>query len=161
MKIYLADKQYLSILNKINQLSSYLLESKILKEIYSDEGIYNLDDMNIFKLNIVNEETNVKTLNNLDLIIEKTKIDKEKVTQLPINHIYIKNKIEIYKVNKRSLLSLHIIYYNSPVYSFESKGFTDNFIAYDYFFYISDNYDYTITDNLLIENINEFLSLLK
>ena len=109
-------------LNKINinklDNKNYLLKNKIIfKQIYSEEGIYNLKNNNIQKLIIENSEIQKINLYNIDLILDKENISyKDNISQIPYNHKIFNVEIFQYYINKNDKLTLNLKYLNNKLY---------------------------------------------
>ena len=104
-------------INKLDNIN-YLLKNKIIfKQIYSEEGIYNLKNNNIQKLIIENSEIQKINLYNIDLILDKENISyKDNISQIPYNHKIFNVEIFQYYINKNDKLTLNLKYLNNKLY---------------------------------------------
>tara|TARA_B110000305_G_C19256472_1_gene547336 strand:- start:120 stop:557 length:438 start_codon:yes stop_codon:yes gene_type:complete len=142
MKIYLQDV----ILNDISKLlQSNLHITKLHKNyIYSYEGIYTIIRNNIYKLDIINNNSlSINNyINNITAFIDTSSITPQKDVsyQIPIpntSHQLLEYNI---KINKDSIISLIIE--------------TNNNIISDWFFITDESYD----NPFIKEDINKFIS---
>ena len=104
-------------INKLDNIN-YLLKNKIIfKQIYSEEGIYNLKNNNNQKLIIENSEIQKINLYNIDLILDKENISyKDNISQIPYNHKIFNVEIFQYYINKNDKLTLNLKYLNNKLY---------------------------------------------
>jgi len=157
MKIYIQHYN----LNNIAFLDEYLYNEKTHIDIYSNEGIFIVDNIQIFKLKITDKDVykienygvNFSGSNNKHtLLIDESVIEKETVFQIPPDHIAIKLTTFTYKMYQKSNVSLVIEgTYNKPV---NNNDRYDGFELTDFYFISSSNLT-EIKDNLCV-----FLSLL-
>jgi hypothetical protein len=156
MKIYIQHYN----LNNIASLDKYLYSETTHIDIYSNEGIFMVDNTQIFKLKITDKDVykienygvNFSGSNNKHtLLIDESVIEKEPVFQIPQDHIAIKLTTFTYKMYQKSNVSLVIEgTYNQP----GNNGRYDGFEPRDFYFISSSNLT-EIKDNLCV-----FLSLL-
>jgi hypothetical protein len=153
MRIYIEEdsKALLAKNNKkiLDRLNKYLVNKYDVIYLYSKEGIFQVYDNNIFKINIKTEHIENTCIdptnenNNLQLLIDDSVSQKEIVYQLPFDHISIPVSIHTYSLNKYGLKLI--------------IEFNENITPINYYF------EYNPTNknnNLPIEDINVFLSLL-
>ena len=152
MRIYLENFNYQNI--NFNNLKKYKNELKEIIEIYSDNGLFLIENNRIFSLKYKDgliEKCN-NYLNNINLILDKTIIKKNMnmVSHVPINNIQRKLKLYFYKLRDKSPLKLVLTYENN--------------IIVDMYFMLFETYAaYSIADlnNFSIkEDIVEFLNYL-
>jgi hypothetical protein len=151
MKIYINNFN-LDILNNItNKLKENLVNSKKYIQLYTDEGIFMIDNKMIHKLNP--KDIPIITYNNyyeeFTLIVDPSYFVKENVTSVH-GTIYLsfETKKNYYKINNKSTLSLVIENYYEK----------NNFIPNDIYFELEKEID---LNNIFIKKeIIEFLSVL-
>jgi hypothetical protein len=149
MKIYINNLN-LDIINNIAiKLKDYFLYSDKYLNIYTDEGIYMIDDKEILFLTAIDKKINIieNYYEKFTLIVDSSFYKKEKNTSINGKNILaFKVEKEIYKINKNSNLSI-IIEHNK----------SDNDIN-DIYFELENNDD--IEQLFIKKEIIEFLSML-
>lgn len=149
MKIYINNLN-LDIINNIAiKLKDYFLYSDKYLNIYTDEGIYMIDDKEILFLTAIDKKINIieNYYEKFTLIVDSSFYKKEKNTSINGKNILaFKVEKEIYKINKNSNLSF-IIEHNK----------SDNDIN-DIYFELENNDD--IEQLFIKKEIIEFLSML-
>tara|TARA_Y100000992_G_scaffold292133_1_gene249327 strand:- start:3869 stop:4327 length:459 start_codon:yes stop_codon:yes gene_type:complete len=152
MRIYLENFNYQNI--NFNNLKKYNNELKEIIEIYTDNGLFLIENNRIFSLKYKDgliEKCN-NYINNINLILDKTIIKKNMnmVSHVPINNIQRNLKLYFYKLRDKSPLKLVLTYENN--------------IIVDMYFMLFETYAaYSIADlnNFSIkEDIVEFLNYL-
>jgi len=138
MKIYIPKLDI-----NIDNLNNYYIYNNNFKIIYSDDGIFKINNNTINKLNITDKSIETITINGTNLFIDKSNISViSNITSIPYRHKCIEvNEIK-YKETTKSTLSL-VIHYNK------------NKII-DVFFEYNDN----ILDNNTINNLNKYLKII-
>ena len=151
MKIYIKNLNINIFDNILDKINKYLLKSEIYIEIYSYEGIFKINNSDIKKQIIIDEE--IKIINNYfeeyTIIFDKSYLREELVTTIPFEHINRKIKKCIFKIKEDSMLEIVI----------ESEELDDkSFKVNDMYFEINKNID--INESFIKEEIIVFLSLL-
>ena len=110
MKLYINNLYINNYITLVNNEKLYV-EKKNIKEIYTSEGIFVIDKNNIYKLSLLNSNTEFVNnyINNYGVYVDYTNIVKSKYTkyQIPFNHIlheYIEYTIKISKLSPLSLV---------------------------------------------------------
>ena len=175
MKVYIEETTTLSLLmslakndknnTKINKilakLESYLVKKQKIIDIYSKQGMYQVDDNQTYKLYVKSEKNhkNVVLKTNDDktitLVIDDSLIEKELTHQIPYEHINIPLIVHRYSLNKKqnSDFVLVIEFVDNHNNDNDNDG---NAMPINYYFeYNSKN----INNNIPTENIIGFLSL--
>lgn len=151
MKIYINNLN-LNILKELStQLKKMLINSETYTMLYTEEGIYQIDDKYIYRLEQIDKEIKIyeKFFNDFTLILDISYYNKYIENSLHGNkHLPIKIKKNIYKLNEKSDLKL-IIEYSSD----DSK-----FVENDIYFELEKETD--INEVFIKKEIIEFLSLL-
>lgn len=70
---------------------------------YADEGVYTIDDNNIYKLNVVDARLIRKRINGHDVVIDPSYTKKEQVYQLPFDAV--QQTISVSKWTKYDMVS--------------------------------------------------------
>ena len=145
------------------KLDKYFCKKEIYQEIYSDEGIFIVDNKNIYKKKIIDEE--VISINKYvmekDILIDYSKEKLEDSYQIPFNHKHFINIKVSYLVNPRSHIKLFIIM--SPNENWVNDYLDKNdFYLYckviDIYFEVQEHID--IYGVFCKNEINELLSLI-
>jgi len=107
MRIYIAKKlpQSVNIENEIKY-------TRIFQNIYSEDGIFKIYNERILKLESKDGNVEKRSINEIDLLIDHSKIQyKKEVFSLPFPHKMIEITEVEYKKNYKSNISL-IVHYN-------------------------------------------------
>ena len=157
MKIYIKDYNPKDIFKKIKLIDEYYYSTKKSIEIISDDGIFNIDDKNFYKINIILDKLVELRSSNLELLLDKTTINNVKVTHLPLNHINFCIISFCYAINSKSKIKLIIEgKYETSEYKITNKY--QNFIPANFYFEIpNEKTNFEILNN---EDLNVFLSIL-
>jgi len=170
MKIYIDDYNPYTLSNKLTKLKKYLVNTNQYIEIYSDDGIFYIDDLGIYKIIIIQDETikYTSTQTNCRFLIDKTKSYKENVTNIPLNHINNTIHKYEYKLDLRSKIKLVIEGTINPINNIDQIDHINNNLNNESNIFIPNNFYFEILDknidfNELFDNndLNVFLSLLK
>lgn len=97
--------------NSINYdtLVNYKKVEKNYQLIYSEYGIYKIENEILYKLTILNEQSKSISINNKNVLIDESTLSYDIVNSIPINHLRLTIRAEHYKLNKNVVL---IIEYN-------------------------------------------------
>lgn len=160
MKLYIVDFNMNRLHNKLHVIDKYYTDKKIIHEICSDEGMYCINDKNIYKLyitdNITTEISNY--IDDHNVIIDYSTIQYKEQKQLPPDHILLPTIEFHYHASHRSPIQL-IIKGNYDVSITENiHDKYKHFIPNDFYFEILDRID--VNGQMCKEEINELLSLL-
>lgn len=152
MKIYINNFNINVLCEIINMLKPYLVEEESYNQIYSIDGIYLIDEKNITKL--ISIDNDIKILenyyDNFTLIVDPSYYVSENANAIDPQHIVIKIKRQIYKLNKASSIQLVI-----EGRTLENQ---DSMTPNDIYFEMPNNSD--INNILVKKELIEFLSLL-
>lgn len=158
MKLYIQNYNIKKLVNKLEILEKYKVQKNVLTEIYSDEGIYNINDINLYKLST--EDSDIIKINNYynnyDILIDNSKITYVKTYQIPHNHIILHMMEFFYLATTKSSIKLVIIC--KCLFNETSNNQLDEFVPIDFYFEVSDKID--IHSELFKSDLNVFLSLL-
>ena len=157
MKLYIDEYNPLNLRYKFNDLDRYFVNTLKYIEIYSDNGIFYVDDNYIYKTLILEDDIEYRQFHNIKFIIDKSKYMDQIINSISLNHI----NFTIYKFE-------YMIHPKSQI-KFIIEGKYDN-IEYDkifdnkYYLFNPTNFYFEIdkisNDIFLNNDINVFLSLL-
>jgi hypothetical protein len=155
MKIYIEDnnntilKNLASNKKKLHTIEKYLVDKKITNKIYSNYGFFHTNDNKIYSTKIITDNVYKKKIicekNEINLIIDNSKLEKQIVFQIPYEHVCIPLLIHSYvnSINKNLKLVIENLYS------------MDDITPTNFYF------EYSLENNIIpIEDINNFLLLL-
>jgi len=151
-------KNYTKIIKILEKLNKYLIKKETINDIYSKEGIYQINENRTYKLSIKSEKihenvtVNTNYGKNIILLIDDSVVEKELVYQIPYEHINIPLTIHTYSLNKNNNFGLVL------VLEFIQK-YKEYLQPVNYYFEYNSKIDFNV-NNISIEDINVFLSLL-
>ena len=159
MRLYFIDFNINRLYNKLRDLDNYYVEKKIIHEIYSDEGMYRVNDKNICKLYVTdNNTTEIKNyIDEHNIIIDYSTIQYKEQKQLPPDHILLSTIEFYYHASHRSPIQLVITGNYDPSIDENTPDRYKFFIPNDFYFEILDRID--VNGQMCKEEINELLSL--
>lgn len=140
-----------TLCKKTIDLKDFLINEDIIIHLYSDEGIFSIENNQIYKL--IPHDIPIKKLvfekddfNNIDLIFDNSYFEKTQIlSQIPSNHIVHSFTKKRYSLTKNFKSLLHLIIE-------EISGKPVN-----YYFLLNDAYSF---NNILVKKeLNMFLSL--
>ena len=152
------NKNYVKIIKILEKLNKYLIKKETINDIYSKEGLYQINENKTYKLFVKSEKIHENVIvntnygKNIMLLIDDSVIEKEVVYQIPFEHINIPLTIHTYSLNKNNKSGLVL------VLEFIQKD-KEHLQPVNYYFEYNSKIDYNI-NNISIEDINVFLSLL-
>ena len=150
MKIYINNYNIDNLSKKLKGLNEYLINKTNSIEIYSDEGIYLVDENNMY--NITYLDRSIQKINytdDIEMSIDLSTTNSIIVNQLPSDNIILKLATYIYKIDAKSKIKFVINFVLIK---------NINYNLHDFYFDVSDDID--INSPLFKEDINVFLSLL-
>ncbi len=147
MKIYINNYNIDNLSKKLKGLNEYLINKTNSIEIYSDEGIYIVDENNIYNITYLDRPTKkVNYINDVEMIIDLSTTNSTIVNQLPSDNIILKLVTYIYKICPMSKVKLIVNFTLSK--NMEYK-------PYNFYFDVLDDID--INGPIFKEDINVFL----
>jgi hypothetical protein len=147
MKIYINNYNIDNLSKKIKGLDGYLIHKTNSIEIYSDEGIYTVDENNIYNITYLDRPIQkIKYTDDIEMYIDLSTANSIIVNQLPLDNIIIKITTYTYKICQRSKVKLIINFILNK--SMEYK-------PYNFYFDVTDDID--INGPIFKEDIDEFL----
>jgi hypothetical protein len=157
MKIYINNFNIDLLDSIIKQLDDNYVGSETYIQIYSTDGVYQINEKNITKLKPNDKSIKIfeKYYENFTLIVDESYYTKEIMNCLNPEHTSTNVKRCFFKINKTSFLNLVVEGIESINFSKKNKY---NINSSDIYFEISDSID--INDALVKKEIIVFLSLL-
>ena len=147
MKIYINNYNIDNLSKKLKGLNEYLINKTNSIEIYSDEGIYFVDENNIYNITYLDRPVQkINYTDDVEMSIDLSTTNSIIVNQLPSDNIILKLATYTYKLCPRSKVKLIV-------------NFTLNknmeYKPYNFYFDVSDDID--INGPIFKEDINVFL----
>jgi hypothetical protein len=153
MKIYIDNYNIANLSKKLKGLNKYLTNKTNTVNVYSDEGIFSVDQQNIYKVTYLDKP--IKKMkyiseNNIvfDMIIDSTEITSTLVNQLPSDNVIMKTETQVYQISANSKIKLVVILTHV-------NKVANEYIPNDFYFDVSDDID--IKSPMFKEDINVFL----
>jgi hypothetical protein len=170
-------KNILKVLKKQSTIKKKLhCSKKITETFYSEQGIYQVTNKDILKLNVITESSQRIMCDNVPWILDKTCFSREKVHQMPVEHVKITLMQYIFSQSPESKVKfvVDILLNDEDFLKDDGEMFLREKIPLkdereknivDFYFDIYDNniYDNNIYNNADIpwQEINEFLLVWK
>jgi hypothetical protein len=154
MKLFIENYTFSNLTAIIPSLKKYLVDTKQILEIASNEGQYYIDNSKVYKI-IVNDKDTVihkKYYNDFNLLIDYSYAVMIETNQIPNHNIEMLCKYYYFALNKSSKLRLVI----QTLYDVADE--TNNIKPID--FYFETEGDVEINNIFFKDEINVFLSLL-
>jgi hypothetical protein len=152
MKIYIDNYNITNLSKKMKGLNKYLTNKTNAIDVYSDEGVFSVDQQNIHKVTYLDKPVKkVKYINEnniiFDLIIDSSETIITAVNQLPPDNLIMKTETQFYQTSTTSKVKLVII-------SLLNKQ-VNEYKPHDFYFDVSNDID--INSPIFKEDINVFL----
>jgi hypothetical protein len=152
MKIYIENYNIENLSKKMKGLNKYLTNKTNVVEVYSDEGIFIIDQQNIYKVDYLDKPIKKgkyisETSAVFDMIIDTTETSRTIVNQLPPDNVILKTETQVYQINDTSKTKLVVI-------STLNKA-VNEYKPHDFYFDVSNDID--INSPIFKEDINVFL----
>jgi len=148
MKLYIENYNIQNIFKKQKSLDQFLSNKSNIFEVYSTDGIYVVDQNNIYKLSILDK--NIIKIDNFiekyNILIDKSEITTKNFNQIPFDNFILKSENYIYKLNNKSRIKLVLNLILNE---------TMEYIPADFYFDIPDELD--VNSPLFKQDIQEFL----
>jgi hypothetical protein len=160
MRIYVEDINPKKITyNKLISLQEFYLSKKDVLEIFSEKGMYLVENSKIWRLFPTNEKIVkfVDANNNLTFLIDESNIEKIPSSQLPIEHECVETTIFIYHMKNVRLIIEGFYKKTIAISSNVDKYY--NFVVTNFYFE-PKNENFKIDNPFLKNEINVFLSML-
>ena len=147
MKIYINNYNIDNLSKKLKGLNKYLISKTNSIEIYSDEGIYLVDENNMYNITYLDRPIQkINYTDDIEMSIDLSTTNSIIVNQLPSDNIIVKLATYIYKICPRSKVNLIVNF--TLTKNMEYK-------PYNFYFDVSDDID--INGPIFKEDINVFL----
>lgn len=104
MKIFIENYNVSKLEKKLPLLNTFVKNTTIHTEIYSEYGMYFVNKTGIYKLNIESDKSYKATHNGYDFIIDESIVSKENVFQIPADHESIEIISWCYNLNHVNLV---------------------------------------------------------
>ena len=144
-KIYIANYDPINLTNKLDKLKPLLKETKLVKHLYCDDGMYTMENNTLYRIEpSFNSKIEEKKVNNYTFIIDSTPINKLEVqSQLPISYIIKATSLNVYGGQGRQDTTLIVELIEDKVVGF---------------YFLCKDVDFS--NQFFKETMNEFLSVL-
>lgn len=157
MKIFVDNYKPIQLINILNDLDKYYDKFETRVEIYSESGIYHINNNYFEELCIKDIPTNVIQILKFNLILDKSKIIFKQVNHLPNNHVSNYVTSMKYLVNNSAVKLYMIIEGQTPSTTNINENKYTHFIPNNFYFEF-DEEKYSLED--CKNNLIVFLSLL-
>ena len=152
MKIYIENYNIENLSKKMKGLNKYLTNKTNVVEVYSDEGIFVIDQQNIFRVDYLDKPIKKgkyisETGAVFNMLIDTSETTKTIVNQLPPDNVIMKTETLVYQTCMTSKVKLVII-------SLLNKH-VNEYKPHDFYFDVSNDID--INSPIFKEDINVFL----
>jgi hypothetical protein len=166
MKIYIDNYKPINLIDKLELLEKYYTKHENIIEIYSTNGIFNINNKKIIQVIPYNDVKSYMIQNyykNINLIIDNSIFLKEEINYLPNEHIHLNSTIFTYSINDKSIIKLIIEGYDKKdsdnLQNNHEQDKYHNFIPNNFYFEINDN-NINLKDSTIKTELIVFLSLL-
>lgn len=147
MKIYIENYNIEKIYKNLASFNNYLINKTNKIDVYSDEGVFSIDQNNIYRITYLDKPTKkVKYSENINMIIDLSETKTTIVNQIPVNYTILNTLTQNYQINARSKIKFVIDFVLTK--NMEYK-------PYNFYFDVSDDID--INGVIFKEDINVFL----
>ena len=103
------EKSLIDLFSKTSELSNYIMTSKKQWEIFSKDGLFQVENSDIYQLNVTNEKQEEIEYGSYCFLIDYSKVTREKVTSVPSDHISHFIHYHIYKIEPKIKLVMKYI----------------------------------------------------
>lgn len=152
MKIYIDNYSITNLSKKMKGLNKYLTNKTNTIDVYSDEGIFSVDQQNIYKITYLDKPVKkAKYINEdntiFDFLIDSSETTSSIVNHLPHDNLIMKTETQVYQTSATSKVKLVII-------SLLNKQLNE-YKPHDFYFDVSN--DIHVNSPIFKEDINVFL----
>jgi hypothetical protein len=95
------EKEPIDFFSKTSELSNYIMTSKKQWEIFSKDGLFQVENSDIYQLNVTNEKQEEIEYGSYYFLIDYSKITREKVAAVPSDHISHFIHYHIYQIEPK------------------------------------------------------------
>ena len=161
MRIYVEEIQPKKInRNKLTRLEEYFSIKKDILEIFSEKGMYLVENEKVWKLFPTNEKMSKFTENDVTFLVDESKIERKLSSQIPIEHACIETTIFIYHMKNVKLVIEGYYEENiSKKLNVDKSDKYSNFITTNFYFE-PKNENLEISNPFMKNEINVFLLML-
>jgi hypothetical protein len=163
MKLYVDGYSTFKLSSNLMSLDKYFINKHSQTEFYSDEGLFIINDVHLYKLS-VKDETIIKIVNfcnNYTVLIDNSIITKTETSQIPIKFELLHTTFFYYKTSSASNIQLVINGKYTPTQimdvNINAKDKYNKFTIIDFYFEVTNNID--IHNSLFKEELSVFLSM--
>lgn len=163
MKVYIDGYNTSNLTSKLTSLDKYFINKHSQTEFYSDEGLFIINDVHLYKLS-VKDEPIIKIVNfcdNYTVLIDNSIITKAETSQIPIKFELLHTTSFYYKTSSVSNIQLVINGKYTPTQimdvNINAKDKYNKFTIIDFYFEVANNID--IHNSLFKEELSVFLSM--
>ena len=103
------EKYPIDLFSKTSELSNYIMTSKKQWEIFSKDGLFQVENSDIYQLNVTNEKQEEIEHGSYCFLIDYSKVTREKVTAVPSDHISHFIHYHIYQIEPKIKLVMKYI----------------------------------------------------
>jgi len=158
MKIYVEEIQPKKITReKLLRLEEYFSIKKDILEIFSEKGMYLVENEKVWKLFPTNEKMNKLTENDVTFLIDESNVEKKICSQIPMEHACIETTIFIYHSKNVKLVVEG--FYEKNISTKMTIDKYDSFITTNFYFE-PKNVNLDISNPFMKNEINVFLLML-
>lgn len=158
MKIYVEEIQPKKITReKLLRLEEYFSIKKDILEIFSEKGMYLVENEKVWKLFPTNEKMNKLIENDVTFLIDESIVEKKICSQIPMEHACIETTIFIYHSKNVKLVIEG--FYEKNISTKMTIDKYDSFITTNFYFE-PKNINLDITNPFMKNEINVFLLML-
>lgn len=152
MKIYIDNYSIENLSKKMKGLNKYLTNKTNTIDVYSDEGVFLIDNQNIQRITYLDKPVKkVKYINEnntiFDLTIDSSETIITMINQLPPDNIIMKTETQVFQTSAASKVNLVIV-------SLLNRQLNE-YKPHDFYFDVSNDID--INSPIFKEDINVFL----
>lgn len=152
MKIYIENYNITNLSKKMKGLNKYLTNKINTIDVYSDDGIFSVDQQNIHKVTYLDKPVKkVKYINEndtiFDMMIDSSETIITMVNQLPPDNLIMKTETQVYQTSATSKVKLVIVLLLNRQ--------LNEYKPHDFYFDVSNDID--INSPIFKEDINVFL----
>jgi len=110
MKIYIENYDIEKLTSCLDNLEKYLTNKNKIIQVYSEDGLFEIDQNNIYKIDILKDNTkSVMHDKKWHICIDDSEIKKTQVHWLPLDHRLIKTQMARYRVTKSKECTMELV----------------------------------------------------
>lgn len=110
MKIYIENYDLQKLLLHIDELNKYIINKNKIIQVYSEDGLFEIDQNNIYKIEVLKDATNsIMHDKKWSLLIDESEIKKTPVHWLPLDNQPIKTQMARYRIIKSKDCDMELV----------------------------------------------------